>query len=441
MAGVITRAAAVPRAPIRFWRFLRKFVQSTPGRLIGMAAGVLVLAIIVGVLTASGVQGKGDQVRDLATTAEPLSVAAQDIYRALQDADATASSAFLAGGIEPAATRQQCLADIAQATSALTLEAGTVVAPDALQTLSSQLPIYTGLVETARANNRQGFPVGAAYLREASGLMRGKLLPAAEQLYKAENARLTAEQDAATAFPIGEVVLLLITVGLLFAAQWYLLGTTNRLVNTGLVVATGAAVVALLWTSAAMTAVTVHLDSARRDGSDQVAALVQARFAAVQARADETLTLVVRGNGQSYQTDYLAAANRLGGRDGSQGLLGQARAMATDPSVRTALDNAIRSQQAWTSVHRRIRDADDAGQYNQAVEDSIGTSASSSGSLFADLDKNLRSALDTARAAFNRQASAADAALILLRPGLIVIAVVIGVASGWGIWQRLREYW
>ncbi|QUQ62630.1 hypothetical protein [Kutzneria sp. CA-103260] len=441
MAGVITRAAAVPRAPIRLWRFLRKFVQSTPGRLIGMAAGVLVLAIIVGVLTASGVQGKGDQVRDLATTAEPLSVAAQDIYRALQDADATASSAFLAGGIEPAATRQQYLADIAQATSALTLEAGTVVAPEALQTLSSQLPIYTGLVETARANNRQGFPVGAAYLREASGLMRAKLLPAAEQLYKAENARLTAEQDAATAFPIGEVVLLLITVGLLFAAQWYLLGATNRLVNTGLVVATGAAVVALLWTSAAMTAVALHLDSARKDGSDQVAVLVQARFAAVQARADETLTLVVRGNGQSYQTDYLTAANRLGGRDGSAGLLGQARAMATDPSVRTALDNAIRSQQAWTSVHRRIREADDAGQYNQAVEDSIGTSASSSGSLFADLDKNLVSALDTARTAFNRQASAADAALTLLRPGLIVIAVVIGVASGLGIWQRLREYW
>ncbi len=441
MAGVLTRAAAVPRAPVRLWRFLRKFVQSTPGRLIGMAAGVLVLAIIVGVLTASGVQSKGDQVRDLATTAEPLSVAAQDIYRALQDADATASSAFLAGGIEPAATRQQYLADIAQATSALTLEAGTVVAPDALQTLSSQLPIYTGLVETARANNRQGFPVGAAYLREASGLMRSKLLPAAEQLYKAENARLNTEQAAATAFPIGEVVLLLITVALLFAAQWYLLGATNRLVNTGLVVAAGAAVVALLWTSAAMTAVTLHLDSARRDGSDQVAVLVQARFAAVQARADETLTLVVRGNGQSYQTDYLTAANRLGGRDGSEGLLGQAKAMATDPSVRTSLDNAIRAQQAWTSVHRRIREADDAGQYTQAVEDSIGTSASSSGSLFADLDKNLLSALDTARAAFNRQASGADAALILLRPGLIVIAVVIGVASGWGIWQRLREYW
>ncbi|WP_052395994.1 hypothetical protein [Kutzneria sp. 744] len=236
-------------------------------------------------------------------------------------------------------------------------------------------------------------------------------------------------------------MLLLITVGLLFAAQWYLVGATNRLVNTGLVVASTAAVIGLLWTAAAMTAVTLHLDSARKDGSDQVAVLVQARFAAVQARADETLTLVVRGNGQSYQTDYLTAANRLGGRDGSQGLLGQARAMATDPSVQTALDNAIRAQQAWMTVHRRIRDADDAGQYNQAVQASIGASASSSGTLFADLDHNLVSALDTARTAFNRQASAADSALILLRPGLIVIAVLIGVASGWGIWQRFREYW
>jgi hypothetical protein len=307
--------------------------------------------------------------------------------------------------------------------------------------LSGQLPIYTGLVETARANNRQGFPVGAAYLREASGLMRAKLLPAAEQLYRAENARLTQEQDAATSFPLGQIVLLLITVGLLFAAQWYLLGATNRLVNTGLLVGTVAAVIGLLWTAAAMTAVTLHLDSARRDGSDQVAVLVQARFAAVQARADETLTLVVRGNGQSYQTDYLTAANRLGGRDGSQGLLGQARAMATDPSVRTSLDNAIKAQQAWMSAHRRIREADDAGQYNQAVQSSIGAGAGSSGTLFADLDRNLVSALDTARTAFNHQTSAADAALTLLRPGLIVIAIVIGVASGWGIWQRFREYW
>jgi hypothetical protein len=115
--------------------------------------------------------------------------------------------------------------------------------------------------------------------------------------------------------------------------------------------------------------------------------------------------------------------------------------MTNDPAVRSMLDNAIQAQQAWLTVHHRIRDADNAGQYGQAVQDSIGASASSSGTLFADLDKNLVSALDSARTAFNQEASAADASLTLLRPGLIVLAVVIGVASGLGIWERLREYW
>ena len=32
---------------------------------------------------------------------------------------------------------------------------------------------YTGLIEAARANNRQGFPVGAAYLRQASRVLAG----------------------------------------------------------------------------------------------------------------------------------------------------------------------------------------------------------------------------------------------------------------------------
>ena len=98
---MITRVAAVPQAPVRLWRFVRKFGRSTPGRLSGIAFGLLVLSIVVGVFTSSGVQAKSAEVRDLAASAEPLSVAAQDIYRALQDADATASSAFLAGGIEP----------------------------------------------------------------------------------------------------------------------------------------------------------------------------------------------------------------------------------------------------------------------------------------------------------------------------------------------------
>src|SRR5947208_2170985 len=69
-----------------------------------------------------------------------------------------------------------------------------------LAVLSSQLSVYTGVVETARANNLQGNPVGAAYQGEASTLMRDKLLPAARSLYDTETQGVADDQDAATSW-------------------------------------------------------------------------------------------------------------------------------------------------------------------------------------------------------------------------------------------------
>src|SRR6266581_7886662 len=109
----------------------------------------------------------------------------QQIYRALSDADATAASAFLSGGLEPIAARRRYQADIAQAAAHLesaTAAAGHSPAARDLARLSAGLPVYAGEVETARADNRLGLPLGAAYLREASSLMRGALLPAARDV-------------------------------------------------------------------------------------------------------------------------------------------------------------------------------------------------------------------------------------------------------------------
>ena len=37
-----------------------------------------------------------------------------------------------------------------------------------MESANAGLARYTGLIEQARANNRQGFPVGAAYQRQAN---------------------------------------------------------------------------------------------------------------------------------------------------------------------------------------------------------------------------------------------------------------------------------
>jgi hypothetical protein len=88
----------------------------------------------------------------------------------------------------------RALSDLSEATGALTAltrEAGTSSSALAsLGTIADQLPVYSGLVESARANNRQGFPIGAAYLRQAATLSTTTILPAADRLYAVESGRL-----------------------------------------------------------------------------------------------------------------------------------------------------------------------------------------------------------------------------------------------------------
>ena len=69
----------------------------------------------------------------------------------------------------------------------------------AMAQISAQLAAYTALVESARANNRQGFVIGSAYLREASSLMQTSLLPGAEKVYTANLA--TVEEASAPSVP------------------------------------------------------------------------------------------------------------------------------------------------------------------------------------------------------------------------------------------------
>ena len=249
-------ARRVLSLPATAVRSVRKSAASTPGRLFLIGVGLVVLALLTGVVGALAMQQKQSTIDNLITHREPVAAASQQIYRSLSDADATAASAFLAGGTMPAELRDRYDLDIATAGANLAKASADVSGvPEAEQQvneLAQQLPVYTGLVETARAYNRQGYPAGAAYLREASGLMRAKLLPAAQELYEIDFDRLAAAQDEAGSVPWVALGLAVVLLGALVATQLYLTRRTNRLLNVGLVVATGAVVVALIWGSVAL---------------------------------------------------------------------------------------------------------------------------------------------------------------------------------------------
>jgi hypothetical protein len=401
-----------------------------------VASALVVLSVLTGFVAALALQQKSDTITGLAEHREPLSAAAQQIYRSLSDADATASSAFLSGGSEPAQLRDRYEIDVAQAGAALAKAAsdvgGITAAEQQVDTLGKQLPVYTGLVETARANNRLGLPIGAAYLREASTLMRSKILPAAQELYQIDIGRLTDEQDDATSFPWLTAALTLLLLGALIATQVYLTRKTNRLLNTGLLAATIAVSVGVLWGVAAAWVSASAVGDARDDGSQQVDVLVQARIVALKCRADETLTLVARGDGAVYEKEFQELAPTI------DGLLRKASSEAADPQIRAKADAAAGDAKAWLEAHGKIRVLDNGGQYDEAVKLAIG--AEGAAAAFNRLDENLSAAIQQGRVKFVEATSSAENALTGLVPGVAVLALVAAAGSMVGIRQRLREY-
>jgi hypothetical protein len=430
-------------SPAAAVRQVTRSAATTPGRLSVIAVGLVLLTVLTGLVGAIALRQKQTTVDNLIDHREPLAAAAQQLYRSLSDADATAASAFLSGGAEPADLRNRYEVDIAQAGAALA-KASSDVGGDAeaaaqVQELNQQLPVYAALVETARTNNRQGFPAGSAYLREASGLMGDKLLPAAERLYRIDSVRLGDEQAAARSFPWTMAILTLLLLGALIATQRYLTRKTNRLVNVGLAAATIAVVLGLAWGTVSLLFASGDVADGARNGSQQVEALVQARIVTLKCRADETLTLVARGDGKRYEDDFNKLSPQISGTSDANYLV-QAKNLASSQALANEVKSAQDNANAWLEAHKRIRDFDNKGQYEEAVKAAIGSDPDSGATAFAKLDANLLNALKLGRQEFLTQTVHAQRAMTGLVPGVVVLALLAAAGITIGIAQRLREY-
>jgi hypothetical protein len=434
------KPSALPGDRVRTGGRIAARARSTPGRLTALMLFLALLGVLAGIAGLVGVVQRSTLVDGVRNGSGPLTVQAQQLYRSLSDADATAAAAFLSNGVEPAALRQRYQDDIAAASAALTaVTAGAGPNRAVIGQLAAQLPVYAGLVDTARTYNRLDKPLGAAYLREASGLMRTQLLPAAQLLYKSETDRLRADRSGGAEFPWLAIPLLVLSIVALAWAQRYLTRRTHRLLNVGLVVATGATVVMLGWTTLSWVAVQNHLDAGRRTGSAQVDLLAQARVAALTARADEALTLVARGSGGDFDTGFNVSMKTLAG-DGSGGLLAQALSQTTDPVVRSALTAAQADTRAWLDAHKKLRDQDTGGNYSAAVQLAISGKPESSAAAFNQLDTHLADGIIRASAAFDREARTAATDFTGAVPGLVVLTLLLLAGLVAGVQRRIAEY-
>ncbi|MGH3238384.1 MAG: hypothetical protein ACRDOH_35020, partial [Streptosporangiaceae bacterium] len=357
-----------------------------------------------------------------------------------------------AGGLEPAAARQRYQADIAQAAirieaaSALvgssaartqmpghlakqTSTAGSAVGDD-LATLSGQLPVYTDEVGTARADNRLGLPLGAAYLREASALLRGTLLPAASDIYGRESALLTSASAQATGLPL---IVVAVVAGLgigyvLYRSSRWLAQHTHRMVNYGLLLAALVGLVSLVWLAGAFAVGRADLLHAQQQGSAPAQAFARADVAALQAHADESLTLIDNSGDDSYQQDFLAQQKLLGPGPGT--LLGAVQGEAGGGS-------AVSDAQAWYQAHAALRRLDDGGHHAAAVQSALTGDAATK---FGLLSATLSDGIDAHQAVFASRARGGREAFTGLAVGMIVASLVMAAGCAWGLSRRLAEY-
>jgi len=304
--------------------------------------------------------------------------------------------------------------------------------------LSSGLPVDAGLVETARADNQLGLPLGAAYLREASGFMRASLLPAARDLYTQENAQLAAADRRATGLPYAALAVALIAAVLLSGGQWWLARRTHRLVNPGLLAASVAGLVSLVWLLGAFTVARTELTAAQDQGSAPVAALARAEIVVLQAHADESLTLIDRNGDDSFQRDFLLLKHKLGPGPGT--LLTDAVTAARGSQGWPSAAAVLADGPAWFAAHQRVRSLDDSGRHMAAVRAALGTRRTGSGTWFEPVQADLTGAIVADQASFQSAAKLGRDALTGLEAGVIALSLLMAVGCAWGISSRLAEY-
>jgi hypothetical protein len=429
----------------------RGFLATTPGQLRAESIVVVISALLAGLLVSLVVTDQLSNARRIADEAEPTILNARRIQTSLAEANAAAATALLIGGVEDETQRDVYDQSLLTATEAL--EEATRLADEApadgdgartdadgdrlAPTLSSNIVEYASLIETARANNRQGFPVSAAYLSAASALLENEIYPQTDAIAN-DSAReyrdaYNRQRGLALVLGVMSIVLVVAVVLMLVYVQFQLRRRFNRTLNLPLLGAALLAIGLALWMTLAMASQLGHLTAARDDGYAGTRLYLDLRGTGFGAKADQARFLIARGAGDAFDDDFEQRSAMI------EALRSDLDLHAEDSNTAQAQELAILAYDAWLSydqVHDEIVEADDSGERELAV-DLAQVDAEAS---FERFDLATAEALDTNNQRFTSEMTAARRAMRWLRFGSLVVAILIAGLAAYGIQLRIDEY-
>jgi hypothetical protein len=301
------------------------------------------------------------------------------------------------------------------------------------------------------------------YYRAAGILMDGTVLPAADDLDKANNDELEREYEhkgrdsAAARFFIALVGLA--ALALLVWSQIFLSRRMRRTLNPALLVAT---LLTLGWTVyafASMAREAHDLKVAKQDAFTSIHALWRARATAYAAHGSESRYLLDPLHAGEYEAQFsarttalavlppsvpveqvLATARRGGTVPGFTGYLADELNNITFDKEREAAVRTLEAFESYMAVDAEVRALEKAGEHPAAIEKCVGTSRDQSAGAFEQFDQALGTTLEINQQAFDQAVREGFYALRATELKAAVVAVMIAILIFLGLAPRIREY-
>jgi len=407
---------------------VRAAMAGTPGRLRAVGIVSVVVTLLFGLAAGQAFRSADGALGRAAANSDQL-VRIQAIQTNVVQADADATNAFLVGGLEPATQRADYTEAVASASGLIAQAAQNQPADgNALAALNQSLVAYTSQVEQARANNRQALPVGAQYLKSASADLRAEALPLLTNLSEANDARVTEEFDRAARSALWLVLPGLLALTVLALSLVWLARRTRRYVNVPLAAGALLVLVTLVLGTVGLLSVKGDVDTTRDGVYAATRSTAQARIAGFDAKSNESLTLIARGSGASFEKAWQASSAAVVGEVARLGENPASSGLGTLP------------WKGYVDVHTEIRRLDDAGNWEGAVALATGSDPKSGNTAFAAFDTASDEQLTGLSSQTSRQLDDTGGWLPFAGVLGLLAGVVAALCAWWGVSMRLEEY-
>lgn len=446
--GPVTRLAMRTfSGPARLARRLYYFASTTPGKMFTVTV-ILTLALgAAGLSMSQSSASRHADLNELLSTTEPMSSAAHHLYTSLSLADTVATTGFVQAGLESKENRDRYNEAIDNASVAATESVLGTSNEDArirelVMFIQRELPVYTAMVEKARANHRAGNAVATPYMSNASALMREEILPAASELFRLTTTKVNEQQQRLTSPQWVPLSGLFAALFFLLIAQYWLWRITRRKLNRGFVAASVMMCLAITWVSISNIATWSTGHQGFETASRPWDSLTASRIEAQQTRTSGTLALVLRASQQDMSAQFDDTMESI------NNALADYEAAIEDEDVPLSrpelIDDARYATEDWQAAHNKFMDALNAGNYDEAIEQATamytGDATPTAARAFERVDSSLADLISQARISMRSYLEQGLSAVTAVATAVFLLTLGAILAVWLGIRPRLQEY-